>query len=133
EAVLTRDPLAFLPYSQSKIDNTIAGTNPYVYPITDWKKELFKDYTMNQRANFNVSGGGKVARYYFAGTVNQDNGVLKVDKRNNFNSNIDLKSYLIRSNVNVDLTKTTEIGVRVYGSFDDYTGPIDGGEGMYNK
>lgn len=133
EAVLTRDPLGVLPYSQSKIDNTIASTNPYYYPATDWRSELFKDYTMNQRANFNVSGGGQVARYYFAGTYNQDKGVLKVDPRNNFNNNINLKSYLLRSNINVNVTKSTEVGVRLYGSFDDYTGPIDGGTEMYRK
>ncbi|HMR20161.1 MAG TPA: SusC/RagA family TonB-linked outer membrane protein, partial [Sphingobacterium sp.] len=98
-----------------------------------WRQELFKDYTMNQRANLNVSGGGKVARYYFAGTFNQDNGVLKVDRQNNFNNNIDLKTYLLRSNVNVQLTKTTEAGVRMYGSFDEYTGPLDGGAEMYRK
>src|SRR3546814_2649567 len=57
-------------------DLTIAGTNPYYFPATDWKEELFKDYTVNQRANFNVSGGGKVARYYFAGTYNKDNGEI---------------------------------------------------------
>src|SRR5690606_2242002 len=126
EAVSTRDPLGKTLYSQQKIDNTIAGTNPYFYPATDWREELFKDYTMNQRANLNVSGGGKVARYYFAGTFNQDNGVLKVDPLNNFNNNIDLKTYLIRSNVNVNLTKTTKAGVRMYGSFDEYNGPLDG-------
>src|SRR5690606_31151111 len=36
EAVKTRDPLGVQPYSQRKIDNTLAGTNPYVYPATDW-------------------------------------------------------------------------------------------------
>lgn len=133
EAVATRDPLSFLPYSQSKIDNTIANTNAEAYPAVDWRKTLFKDYTMNQRANFNVSGGGNVARYYFAGTYNQDNGILKVDGRNNFNNNIDLKNYLLRSNTNVNVTKTTEVGVRLYGSFDEYTGPIDGGAGLYDK
>lgn len=133
EAVRTRDPLGTILYPESKIDNTIAGTNPYVYPTTDWKQELFRDHTMNQRANLNVSGGGQVARYYFAGTFNQDNGILKVDRQNNFNNNIDLKSYLLRSNVNVNLTKTTEVGVRMYGSFDEYTGPLDGGAEMYRK
>ncbi|WP_344980523.1 TonB-dependent receptor [Compostibacter hankyongensis] len=133
EAVLTRDPLGVLLYPQSKIDNTLAGTNPYAYPATDWRKALFKDYTMNQRVNFNVSGGGKVARYYLAATLNQDNGVLKVDDRNNFNSNINLKTYELRSNVNINLTKTTEAGIRLYGTFDDYTGPISGGTDMYRK
>ncbi|WP_349314280.1 TonB-dependent receptor [Chitinophaga sp. MM2321] len=133
EAVLTRDPLGILPYPEAKIDNTIAGTNPYVYPATDWRKELFKDYTMNQRVNFNVSGGGKVARYYLAATMNQDNGMLKVDKRNNFNNNIKLKTYSMRSNVNINLTKSTEVGIRLSGTFDDYKGPVDGGTDMYRK
>src|SRR5690606_16946721 len=133
EAVRTRDPLGEIIYKPSQIDNTIAGTNPYKYPATDWREELFQNYTMNQRANLNVSGGGKVARYYFAGTFNQDNGVLKVDQQNNFNNNIDLNSYLIRSNVNVNLTKSTEVGVRMYGSFDEYTGPLDGGADMYRN
>src|SRR3546814_867376 len=105
EAVRTRNPLAPTPYFQSKIDNTIAGTDPYVFPATDWLDMLFKDYTMNQRFNLNASGGGKKARYYLAATFNQDNGVLKVDNRNNFNNNIDLKNYQLRSNINVDITR----------------------------
>ncbi|WP_297095007.1 TonB-dependent receptor [uncultured Draconibacterium sp.] len=133
EAVLARNPLSAVPYSYEKIDNTIAGTNPYVYPATDWYNMLFKNYTINHRANFNVSGGGKVARYYIAGTYNQDNGVLKVDQNNNFNNNIDLKRYLLRSNVNINITKTTEAVVRLHGTFDDYTGPIDGGTSLYKK
>src|SRR5690606_28382864 len=124
EAVRTRNPLAPTPYFQSKIDNTIAGTDPYVYPATDWLDMLFKDYTMNQRFNLNASGGGSKARYYLAATLNRDNGMLKVDNRNNFNNNIDLKTYQLRSNINVNLTNTTEVGVKLYGSFDDYTGPM---------
>jgi len=131
EAVLTRNPLAPQPYSQSKIDNTIAGTNPYVYPATNWYQELFKDYTMNQRVNLNASGGGKVADYYLSGTFNQDNGVLNVDGRNNFNSNVNLKSYSLRSNIGINLTNTTRVMVRLSGIFDDYTGPIDGGTDVY--
>ncbi|NLR77034.1 SusC/RagA family TonB-linked outer membrane protein [Chitinophaga eiseniae] len=133
EAVLTRDPLGQLPYTDQKIDNTIAGVNPYMYPATDWRGALFKSYTTNQRANLNVSGGGSVARYYVAGSFNQDNGILNVDKRNNFNSNINLKSYSLRSNVNVHVTKSTEMVVRLSGLFDDYTGPIDGGADLYKK
>lgn len=132
EAVLTRDPLGVLPYSQQKIDNTIAGLNPYVYPSTDWREELFKKYTMNQRLNLNVSGGGTVARYYVAGSVSKENGMLKVDGRNNFNNNINLTKYTLRSNVNINLTKSTEMVIRMNGNFDDYSGPIEGGTGMYN-
>ncbi|HEX7845990.1 MAG TPA: TonB-dependent receptor, partial [Chitinophagaceae bacterium] len=133
EAVLTRNPLGVLPYFQSKIDNTIMGANPYMFPTTDWKKELLNDHTINHRANVNISGGGQIARYYIAGSFSQDNGNLKVDKRNNFNNNINLKTYVLRSNVNINVTKSTEFVVRLHGSFDDYNGPIDGGTGMYRK
>lgn len=133
EAVLTRDPLGQLPYTDQKIDNTIAGINPDMYPATDWRGSLFKSYTTNQRANLNVSGGGTAARYYVAGSFNKDNGILNVDKRNNFNSNINLKNYSLRSNVNVNITKSTEMVVRLSGSFDDYSGPIDGGADLYKK
>lgn len=133
EAVLTRDKIGSIPYSLEKIDNTIAGKNPMVYPATDWRSMLLKNSTINHRVNFNLSGGGKVARYYIAATYNQDNGILNVDKRNNFNSNIDLKRYLLRSNVNINVTKTTEAVVRLHGTFDDYRGPLDGGSEIYKK
>ncbi|MBN1927554.1 MAG: TonB-dependent receptor [Prolixibacteraceae bacterium] len=131
EAYATRSPLLPLPYTQEKVENTINGTNPYVYPATNWQNELLKNFTMNQRFNFNISGGGKIARYYLSGGISHDNGILKVDKRNDFNSNISLKSILIRSNVNINLTKTTEAVVRLHGNFDDYRGPINGGSDMY--
>jgi TonB-linked SusC/RagA family outer membrane protein len=131
EAALTRDPLSPLPYSQSKIDNTIAGTNPYMFPATDWQEMLMKNYAMNQRANISVAGGGNIARYYVAGGFTRDNGILKVGGTSNFNNNIKLKTYNLRSNVNINLTKTTELIVRLNGSFDDYIGPVHGGTAMY--
>jgi len=133
EAVLTRDPLGLTHYSDQKIDNTISGINPYVFPSTNWRDELLKDYTMNQRANLSVSGGGKIARYYVSGAFNKDNGIMEVAKQNNFNNNISLKSYSLRANVDMDLTTTTSMAVRLAGTFDDYTGPIDGGTQVYRN
>lgn len=133
EAALAKDPLAPIPYPQAKIDNTLAGTNPYVYPANNWLKELIKDQTVNKRFNFSVKGGGRVARYYVSGSVNQDNGNLKVHGRSNFNNNIDLKSYSLRSNISINVTHSTKAIVRLSGTFDDYSGPIDGGTGIYNK
>lgn len=133
EAVKTRDPLGQLLYSDDKIGNTAKGGDPVIYPANDWRKLLFKDYASTRRVNLNVSGGGGVARYFVSGSYDRDNGLLRVDHRNNFNSNIRLNSYTLRSNVNINVTKTTELTVRLSGNFDDYTGPIDGGTEMYNE
>jgi TonB-linked SusC/RagA family outer membrane protein len=132
EAVLTRNPLGELPYSQDKIENTMKpGFSPYIYPANDWYNMLFKDYAVNQRANISVTGGSAVARYYVSGAFTQDNGVLNVDKRNSFNNNIDFKNYNLRANVDVNITKTTELSVKLTGNFDDYNGPMGGGEDIY--
>lgn len=133
EAITTRNPLGFQLYNPEKIDNTIMGTNPLVYPAVDWYKMLFRDVTSNQRANFSASGGGKKATYYIAGTYNVDNGALKVDGKNNFNNNVKLKTYQLRMNTNLSLTKTTEAIARVTFTMDDYNGPLDSGNDMYKK
>ncbi|WEK35154.1 MAG: TonB-dependent receptor [Candidatus Pseudobacter hemicellulosilyticus] len=133
EAVLTRSPKEALPYSQNKIDATIAGENPMLYPSNDWMGLLIKDRTMNQRLNANLTGGGKGAQYYIAATYNQDNGVLKKNNLNSFDNNIKLKSYEIRSNVTVNLTPTTIAVVRTSGNFDDYTGPVGGFDANGNR
>lgn len=131
EAVLTRDRLAQVPYSLEKIDQTLNGGNQMYFPATDWYRSLLKDYTMNQRVNLSVSGGGKVARYFVSTALNNDNGILKVPKLNSFNNNIDLKTYSLRGNIDISLTNTTRLGVRMNGSFDDYTGPLNGGTKVY--
>lgn len=133
EAAFTRNALAPLAYSLNKIENTGKGVNPLLYPNNDWIDLLIKNYTMNQRFNASVSGGGKVAKYYISGTFNVDNGVLRNDPANNFNNNVRLKNYSIRSNTDINITKTTVGRVRVYGQFDDYSGPIGGGGAIFNS
>ncbi len=127
EAVKTRNPKLREPYSEDQIRGTIAGEDPLLYPANNWQKELMKDWATNQRANLNVSGGGNIARYFVSGSYTNDNGVLKVDPQNNFNSNVRIKRYTIRANVDVDLTKSTLLTVRTSGNFDDYKGPIGSG------
>ncbi|WP_343524850.1 TonB-dependent receptor [Pedobacter sp.] len=130
EASLTRNPSLPLPFNQTKIDNTRAtingspGSNPYVYPAVNWIDMLFKDRASTQRNNLSISGGGGVAKYYISGSYNIDNGILKTDIRNNNENNVNFKNYQLRSNININLSKTTELVVRLSGTFSDYNGPI---------
>lgn len=133
EAVKTRNVSGLSLYSQEKITMTEKGLYPDIFPAVDWYNTMFRDVVYNQRVNMSIGGGGKVARYYAAVNVSHDNGDLKVDKRNNFNSNISLMKYAFRSNVNINVTNTTEMILRLSTTFDDYTGPIDGGSAMYKN
>lgn len=131
EAVLTRTPAASVPYDQNKIFRTSIGDNPLLYPSNNWIDEMIKDYTINQNHTLSAQGGGEKAKYYISGTYNIDNGVLDVDPLNNFNSNIKLRNYSIRTNLDLNLTETTKAIFRVYGQFDDYTGPVGGGARLF--
>ena len=134
EALATREPLSGRIYSLEKIlISQDPNRNQMAYPTINWFDELLEDYTLNSRFNFNVSGGGKIARYYLAATVNTDNGNLKIEPQNNFNNNINFNRISLRSNVNINLTPTTEVAVRFNGNFDDYNGPISGGEEIYRQ
>ena len=71
EALTTRNVLGGRIYSLEKIlISQDPNRNLMAYPTVNWFDELLEDYTMNSRFNFNLSGGGKVARYYLASTIN---------------------------------------------------------------
>ncbi len=123
EAQMTRNPLMGAFYSEQKIQSTIDGVNPMIYPNVDWYDEIFKRSTMNTKANINVSGGGQVATYYVAGGFEHETGLLKVDPRNNYNNNINISRFNIRSNVTFKLTPTTTLETQVNGRFERQTGP----------
>lgn len=132
EAISTRDPLGDLMYSYDKIEQTgKPGANRYIYPSNDWYDMLFKNSAYSYRANVSARGGGKVATYYVAGAFTEDTGILKVDDRNSFNNNIDQKTYTLRSNIDINVTKTTKLAVRLTGNFTDYQGPLYGGSQVY--
>ena len=134
EAISTRDPLGELMYTYDKIEQTgKPNANRLIYPANDWYDMLFKDYATSYRANVSARGGGKVATYYVTGGFTEDTGILKVDKRNSFNNNIDQKTYTLRSNVDINVTPTTKLAVRLTGNFTDYVGPLNGGDAVYKQ
>ena len=134
EAISTRDPLGELMYTYDKIEQTgKPGANRLIYPANDWYDMLFKDFATSYRANVSARGGGKVATYYVSGAYTEDTGVLKVVKRNSFNNNIDDKNYTLRSNVDINVTPTTKLAVRLTGNFRDYQGPLNGGSDVYRQ
>ena len=131
QALRTRDPGALLYYSKNKIEGTRQGLDPMIYPNVDWYPELFRSSVMNKKANLNISGGGEIAQYYLSVSYNNEKGLLKVDNLNNFNNNIDINRYNLRANVNMNITKTTEIAVKFYSLIDRYNGPIEDANSIF--
>ncbi|MDR2472287.1 MAG: TonB-dependent receptor [Tannerella sp.] len=122
-------------YSEEKIQATMNGVNQMVYPNVNWYDMLMKNSTVNTKFNINLSGGGQVATYYVAAGIDHETGLLKVDDQdyqNNFNSNIDIKRYNIRSNVIFKLGKTTDLDTRISGRFQKYNAPYRSASEIFN-
>jgi len=130
EAVTTRSPVATPQFTPNEIAGTQAtwthapGYDPYRYPAVDWMSTLFKKQTTTQRADLGLSGGTDFSQYYISGSYSRDNGIMQTNPLNSFNSSMKYENYQLRANVNMKLTKTTEAVVRLWGNFNDYTGPI---------
>lgn len=108
-------------YSEDRIQGTIKGLNKYIYPNVDWQKEIFKNVTMNQRANINISGGSKIASYYVSAGIYRDTGIMKNISQGSFNNNIDNKRYNFQANINANVTKTTKVSLKLSTVIDDKT------------
>ncbi|WP_211657601.1 TonB-dependent receptor [Parapedobacter composti] len=133
EAILTRDPLAQTPYTDEKIAMTAAGADPIRYPAVDWLSEVTKPNTYTQNYNLSISGGGQVARYLVSGNLTRDNGLIRVNPINNFNNNVDFQVYNLRSNIEVNVTKSTQLMVRTIANFRNYSGPPEGGSSSFRN
>ncbi|WP_316793651.1 TonB-dependent receptor [Pedobacter frigoris] len=117
-------------FSADKIFNTqqtlskAPGSNSFVYPAVDWMDLMFKKRTSNLKATASISGGGNIANYFVSGSYATDNGSLKRSPQNDFNNNVSFKTYQLRGNIDINLTKSTVFSVDLWGIFNDYSGPI---------
>lgn len=114
EASLTRD--GGIQYSDARIQNTLEGKDPYLFPDVDWVDEIFNRYTSNRNVNVSMSGGGQFVTYYFSTGYFRDNGILKSDDMAQYNSNLYLNRYNFTSNIQANLTKTTLVELGVQGN-----------------
>ncbi|MGJ7031199.1 SusC/RagA family TonB-linked outer membrane protein [Niabella hirudinis] len=134
EAILTRDPLGKdNTYSLEKIDKTIAGDDPILYPAVDWLDFITRKVTTTQNYNLGVSGGGQLARYNVSANYTTDNGLLKIEPINDFNSNVRFNVFDFLSNVDINLTKSTQLVARVKANIQDYNGPPSSGSAAYGN
>lgn len=113
KAQFYRTPGQAATYSDTQIERTRSGKNPYLYPDVDWGKTLFKKMATRQRANINVSGGGSKVKYYMSLEVLHENGHYNVEKLYSWNNNIQNYNYTFQNNISYKLTSTTTVSMNM--------------------
>lgn len=114
-------------YSPEFIENLRTGVDPYLYPNVNWFDETFNKYSNNAQTTINIRGGGEVARYFVSFGYLGEVGNLKNNPENDYDSNINLKRYNFRSNVDITLNKSLIMDIEVSGYLTDLHTPGIGG------
>ena len=118
---IAEDQLAFTP---EMIEAFRTGSNPLLYPDTDWVDLLIKDKALQTQHNFTISGGSKSVRYFASlGVLTQDGLFNTYSKPLGYDSDHHYNRYNYRVNLDLDVTKTTSMKINLGGRLNSRSTP----------
>lgn len=87
------------------------------YPNVDWQEEMFKDFALSYNTNINFSGGTKFVKYFVAFDFQNEGDMTRVWNNNqNYEGGYAYNRLNVRSNLDFQITKTTQFKVNLAGS-----------------
>lgn len=96
-------------YSDMELDLIQYGLDPDLYPNVNWQNEILKKATFKQSYYASIRGGGKVARYFVSLGASNEPAGYKMAEASRYAAKVGYNKYTFRSNVDIDLTKSTKI------------------------
>lgn len=113
-------------YSEAQIQKFRDGSDPLLFPNTDWAKTVLKDVTKQNQHSLSVTGGTEDVKYYVSlGMINQD-GLYK-------NGVANYKQYNFRSNVDANVSKRLKVGLSLAGREENRKFPITGAGDLFRS
>jgi TonB-linked SusC/RagA family outer membrane protein len=115
-------------FSQEVMEHFRTGDMPRTFPSMDWIKYIMNDSAWQEQANVNVNGGTEKVRYFVsAGFLNQ-NSLFKTFSDNK-NETFNYKRLNYRANLDIDVSKRSQISITLGGRMQDRN-TMGGGEGF---
>jgi len=93
-------------WSEEEIKKFYDGSDPYLYPNSNWTDAVLKRDTWQTINNLSVTGGTEIIKYYTNVGFTLQNGLYKQDLENKFNTNANIKRYNFRSNIDLNLSRS---------------------------
>ena len=121
EALLTDGRQAA--YSATDFNAYRNGTDLLGHPDVNWYDAIIKKNTRLTRHNLNVTGGGSLARYLVSLNYMTQDGMFVTDNSNPYNTNAQLKRYVINSKIDVDISRNFNIGLQLFGRLQEGNQP----------
>jgi TonB-linked SusC/RagA family outer membrane protein len=101
------------------------GTDPLGHPDINWQHQFLRKNAVLNRYNLNIQSGSKTARFYVALDYQNEGGFFKTSGINTYNTNANVDRYIVRSNVSLDLNKSLNVGLNIFGRIQNGNQPGD--------
>lgn len=121
------------PMYTDRIAKTRAGYDPDLYPDVNWIDAVTKDWASNQRVTAEVSGGNNILTYSLVAAFYNEQGILTRDPNREWDPSIKLQRYNVRSNVDINITKTTKFRVNIGGYLQDRNSTTQSVETIFSR
>lgn len=93
------------------------------YPDINWQDEILKKATFGWQANLNISGGGSIARYFMSLNYRGNDAAYEESNMHKYNTNVKRHQYSFRSNIDVNVTKSTIVSLNLATTIIDMNRP----------
>ena len=109
-------------YTPIQLDIIKNNLDPELYPNVNWIDEIIKRNSLQENYYASARGGGDVAQY-FVSVGYRHEGAAYRQKENQFHQPLSYDQLTYRANINMNLTKRSELYFGVDGNISNYTTP----------
>jgi TonB-dependent starch-binding outer membrane protein SusC len=113
-------------FTAAEIQKFSDGSDPWLYPNTDWFGETYKSFSRQNNVNFKLTGGSDRLKYYFSAGYKFQDGNYKNSATNYSQENF-------RSNIDGKITDNIKLSLDISGRQENRNYPTQEGGNIYNS
>jgi len=115
-------------FSAESLEHFRLGDDPFGHPDVNWYDKIMKPTSMQYNSNVDISGGSEAIKYFISGGALTQDGNLRTfeDEGSQVNNNYYYRRFNLRSNLDVQATKTLKLRLDLRANFSKINSPKAG-------
>jgi TonB-linked SusC/RagA family outer membrane protein len=115
-------------FSEASMEHFRLGDDPIGHPNVDWYDKIMKPTSMQYNSNVDISGGSEAIKYFISGGALTQDGNLYTfkDEGSQVNNNYYYRRFNLRSNLDVQATKSLKLRLDLRANFNKINTPRAG-------
>lgn len=116
------------PFDEQALEHFRSGDDPYGHPDINWYERIFKPSSFQYNTNVDISGGSESIKYFISGgALSQDGNLYSfANEGDQINNNYYYRRYNLRSNLDVQATRSLKLRLDFRTNFNRINSPRAG-------